>query len=155
MKDISLSTFITDYLTKAMGVQLATMSDHAQPWICTVGYASDGSGNIYWYSSKNTRHSKEIEANQNTAIAIVFDGKNRVGAQMTGIAKRVPYEDIEKVNSIYSAKFGDKPERLVSARSASGDAWTYYQFTPVTIKVHDELNSPTAPQLNVDLTPTS
>jgi len=39
------------------------------PWIANVFFA-DGGGNFYWYSSKETRHSKLIKSNPNIAVAI-------------------------------------------------------------------------------------
>jgi uncharacterized protein YhbP (UPF0306 family) len=150
MSKVSYRKFIDEYMAKGKIMQLATVGDNG-PWICTVNYANDADGNIYWMSMRRTRHSVEVEQNTRAAVAIVLDPERKMGLQLTGRASRVDDDNLEQVHNLYSAKYGGKPERLAEARSASLDVRTYYVFRPDSAKMHDQVNFPTGPQQFVDM----
>lgn len=56
---------------------VATATKTGEPWISQVYFVTDKTGNFYWYSSINARHSKIIAENSNVALSI-YDS-NAVG----------------------------------------------------------------------------
>ena len=123
MTQITFQQFVSDYLSKGKIMQLATLTDD-QPYLCTVSYVYDEAGNLYWMSSKSSRHSIELTARPKTAVAIVPDPKQKLGAQLTGIATLVDKDHLEEVHNLYAATYGNKPERLAEASSDSPKART-------------------------------
>lgn len=85
-------SLIKDYLSAAKMMQLATVSD-GKPWTCNVWFAADKNLNIYWFSARTRRHSKEVEACPNVSAAICLpqspsDTVAR-GLQLEGTAERL------------------------------------------------------------------
>ena len=58
-----------DILDNNMYLTIAT-SDYNTPWISNLYFAYDKDFNIYWYSSKETKHSRNINNNPKVAISI-------------------------------------------------------------------------------------
>lgn len=72
---------------------MAMSTFNKSPWICTVYYAVDKDFNLYFVSSPDSKHCKDIEKNKNVACAI-FDShtknsEHKVGVQYVGTASRV------------------------------------------------------------------
>jgi uncharacterized protein YhbP (UPF0306 family) len=142
---MDLKALLSDYFRGCKAMQLATVSD-GQPWICTVYFVSDADFNIYWTSAKSRRHSKEIVADPQTAIAIVKDVEHKQGMQITGEASIVSNRDVEMVNKLYGDKFGDKPVRLAEVKANDPDGRAYWVFKPTVISLWDEVNFPNTPK---------
>ena len=51
---------------------IATSSKSGNPWIANIFYAHDKNYNFYWYSPKDSLHSRYLEENPRIAISI-FD----------------------------------------------------------------------------------
>ena len=88
-------------------MQLATVSGD-QPWSCTLYYVADENLNLYWISTPDTRHSKQIHTNKKVAasIPVKFKDLTVVGVQAEGDAVLV--EDTDEIKSairIYTDKF--------------------------------------------------
>jgi uncharacterized protein YhbP (UPF0306 family) len=142
---MELQKIIDNYLQEANIMQLATVKD-GRPWLCTVTYVADDSHNLYWCSSKASRHSQELSADPAVAVAIVKDPSVKQGLQAEGVATPVAAADLETVHRLYCNRYGDKPERLVEAQSNEPHARTYYVVRLTSIKMHDEVNFPHSPQ---------
>ena len=64
---------IIDYLNGPQKLmQLATVSD-GSPWICSVWFGFDGDLSIYFFSSTERQHSKEIERDVRVARAMALE----------------------------------------------------------------------------------
>lgn len=68
---MDIKELIQNYLGTTRMLQIATCVN-LQPWVCTVYYAFDEKMNIYWISTLDRRHSKEIGINPNVACSITF-----------------------------------------------------------------------------------
>ncbi len=147
---MDVTKIITQYLREAKVMQLATVNG-GQPWICTVNYAIDDAGNLYWLSLRTRRHSLELRGSAAAAVAIVKDPAVKQGLQLEGTATEVDLNDLERVHALYSERYSDKPERLEEARSTKHSAQTYYVFKPSRIQLHDEVNFPKNPQREITL----
>lgn len=92
MKDLTLSKkTVLDFLHKHKLMVVATYG--VSPWIASVYYSFDNDLNLYFLSSPDTLHVKQIKSNKNVAVAIV-DSHQKVsdlkkGLQMTGTASEV------------------------------------------------------------------
>lgn len=123
-------------------MQLATVSS-GQPWLCTVYFVADDDLNVYWSSTKTRRHSKELLAHPQVAVAIVKDQDRKQGMQITGLGSLVGDDDVERVNKLYGDKFGHKPERMNEVRAGTRGFW---KVTPNLIALWDEVNFPDSPK---------
>lgn len=84
------------------------VTDNLSPWIFNAYYVFDGEINFYWYSRKNSRHSKIIATNQKVAFCIfdsrsVGDSVDAVYVQANAKEVKDPVE-ISKVLVLYAKK---------------------------------------------------
>lgn len=106
-EDEKLRSLIEGYLEEAKMMHLATVRD-GKPWSCNVWFAADKDCNIYWFSSRNRRHSEDVEKDPHVAASIWIPSKpadESRGIQLEGVAERVtkPLE-IAKAISVYAGK---------------------------------------------------
>lgn len=146
---MNLKDLILQYLDGNRHMQLATVSN-GQPWLCTVYFVSDENFNLYWTSAKVRQHSREISANPKVAATVVKDTERKQALQLTGEAYEVKNEDLERVDILYSGKFGDKG-RLAEVRAADENGRAYYVFKPSSIALWDEVNFPESPKQQYEL----
>lgn len=70
MRNDEVEKVIREYLPQVVHMSLVTSHEN-KPWVCEVHFAYDDELNLYFVSSKDRRHSKEIEANPYVAGNIV------------------------------------------------------------------------------------
>lgn len=126
-------------------MQLATISIDGKPWLCNVYFVTDAENNIYWTSARSRQHSKEIHNNPNVAVTIVHDDVQKQALQITGQAAEVSLDDVERVDTLYAAKYGQK-DRLTEVMSDLPDGRAYWVVHPDQIFFWDEVNFPDAPK---------
>lgn len=140
---------LKQFFTEGKLMQLATVAD-GQPWVCNVYFVTDENNNIYWTSAKKRRHSQEILANPMAAATIVYDEKKKQAVQLIGKAYEVSLDEVEKVDKLYSDKFGYK-DRLTEIRENKPDGRAYWVLKPEVIELFDELNFPDEPKQKVNI----
>lgn len=129
-------------------MQLATVAD-GQPWLCNLYFVTDDDNHIYWTSARaKRRHSGEISKNPLAAATIVHDEAKKQAVQITGKAYEVPLDDAERVDKLYSAKYGSK-DRLAEVKADLPEGRAYWVLKPETIELWDEVNFPDAPKQEV------
>jgi uncharacterized protein YhbP (UPF0306 family) len=144
MNDIK--TMIMQYLNEVRIMQLATCAGQ-QPWCCTVEFAHDDAGNLYWISMPERRHSQEIAANSHVAGAMVSPqhGPGGVrGLQFEGDARQVDPAAAEELFQAYAERFSTNPwmgKAIASGVSPS----RLYQLKPRRFVLYDEVNFPDQP----------
>ena len=122
---------IREYLPNVIHMSLATCQD-GKPWVCEVHFVYDDELNLYWRSTPDRRHSKEIAANPFVAGNIVmqhgqgekprgiyFEGKAEM---LTGVTENDP------AYRLYTERFERGPEILEDAADPAGN-----QFYKVTV----------------------
>lgn len=144
---MDLETLLKQYFEENKLMQLATVSD-GQPWLCNVYFVNDEDNNIYWTSARSRRHSKELNSNPIVAATIVHDNDKKQAVQITGRAMEVALEDAERVDHLYSNKFGEK-DRLIEVKANLPDGRAYYMLKPETIFFWDEVNFPDSPKQQI------
>lgn len=103
---MNLKKLIEKYLKEAKLMQLATVSGD-QPWSCSLYYITDENLDLYWISTPDARHSKEIYKNKKVAasIPVKFDDLTVVGLQVEGDSRLVENDnEIKKAIRIYTDK---------------------------------------------------
>ncbi len=142
MSNEKVKQLVRDYLKEAKMMQLATSLDD-QPWVCNVWFASDDDLNIYWFSSTNRRHSKEILGNNKVGAAIVLPQTPKDpprGLQLQGVAQVLTKkEDIERAISVYR----DRVFPIEDINELMEDEETphkFYKITPNQFVLFDAVN---------------
>jgi len=153
---MNMNELLLEYLTSNKLMQLATVAE-GKPWLCNVYFVADADNNIYWTSAKRRRHSIEIHNNQDVAATIVHSQDNKQALQITGLAHEVDQAEVEKVHSLYGAKFGQKDSRLQEVREnyPDGDGRAYWVLKPTSIFFWDEVNFSDVPKQEYPLWPST
>ena len=146
---MDLKQLLDEYFESNTLMQLATISN-GQPWLCNVYFVTDEHNYIYWTSARVRRHSKEIVSNPIVAATIVHNEDKKQALQLTGKAFEVSLDDAERVDKLYTTKFGYK-DRLTEVLADLPDGRAYWVLKPDTISFWDEVNFPDAPKQEVNL----
>lgn len=140
---------IKKYLSDKHMMQLATVAD-GQPWCCTVYFIHDDQNNLYWASLPTRRHSQEIAANPQVAVAIPVrhvKGEPVVGIQVSGRAEILePSPALESLANQYAQKFG-RDQTWVNDFVGGKTEHRLYKLTPSEIVLFDEANFPDQPRI--------
>jgi nitroimidazol reductase NimA-like FMN-containing flavoprotein (pyridoxamine 5'-phosphate oxidase superfamily) len=129
------ATSISDELRALAGREntlvLATAADDGTPIATPLFYYADDELNLYWLSSPDSRHSRNLSVRPSVAVAIfaqVSNWREIRGVQMEGVAEAVP--DCETILAQYRRRFSLGPELdEVIARSTTyvfRAAWWHY-----------------------------
>jgi len=115
---MNVEELVRRYIREGMMMQVATIKGD-QPWVCTVYYVPDEELNLYWISTPERRHSREIAGHPKVAGAIPVkhapDG-GVVGLQFEGQAQRITDQDeIQKIMKLYVNRY--------TMRLPTGDGW--------------------------------
>lgn len=139
---------IKEYLEKARLMQVVTAKDN-QPWACSVYFAFDDDLNLFWISTPERRHSKEIENNEKVAGTIVLShtlGDKVRGLQFQGIAKRLTSkEEMQEGMNVYAKRMGMGEEKHTAILEGK-NPHVPYKITPTLFVLFDEFNFPDNPR---------
>lgn len=149
-----LRSLIEDYLKEAKMMHLATTRD-GKPWICNVWFAADKDLNIYWFSSRGRRHSKEVEDDAHVAAGICIPSEpadESRGIQLEGVAERVtkPTEIIKAI-SVYAGKIFT-PQAVKQYMADREYPHHFYRIKPTSIVLFDTKNYPENSRRELKLT---
>jgi uncharacterized protein YhbP (UPF0306 family) len=139
---MNVEELVRQYLPGKPVMQLAT-SHNDQPWVCTVAYMVDKDLNMYWISTNDRRHSKEVAANPKVAVSILAheaspDEPFIAGISVEGTAEIMTsgFEDIlndYKTKHPYNARF-------VEGVLKADDSNQLYKLTPKKFVLFDTKN---------------
>ena len=136
-KAISIDDDVRALLERENTLVLATAADDGTPIATPLFYYSDGEGNLYWLSSPDSRHSRNLSARPRVAVAVfaqVTDWKEIRGVQMEGAAEAVDSATRAAILDPYRRRFALGPELdEVIGRSAM------YVFRPAWWRYIDSL----------------
>lgn len=110
---MDIEQIIRDYLPQVVHMSLGTSKDN-KPWVCEVHFAYDDNLNLYFCSSVDTRHCKEIEANPSVAGNIVRQHdltESPNGTYFEGTAEMIESPSSEDI-SRYCDRLKRDPEQL-------------------------------------------
>jgi uncharacterized protein len=121
MNDQQVEQTIREYIPQIIHMSLATVKDN-RPWVCEVHFYYDDDLNIYFASSIDSRHGKEIAENPYVSANIVTqhhkDQRTRC-VDFEGTAKILDWEEAEHTAyKAYVARYGESKGLL---EKISGD----------------------------------
>lgn len=121
-------------------MQVATV-DRDQPWICTVYYVPDDKLNLYWISTTDRRHSRELANHHKVAGAIPIRfsyGQPVAGVQLEGDARLIsdPTE-IKEAIRLYADRF-KRSEEWCADFLAGKNPHKLYRIKPILFVLFDE-----------------
>lgn len=137
---------VVHYLDEVVVMNVATVSGE-QPWCATVLFAADNAHEIFWLSSPDARHSKEIAANDRVAVTIAPPyqyGQAWQGLQIEGTVKEVAPEETEEQFQAYAERF--RAHYRLSDILNGMDNTRLYRLKPSLFVLYDEENFPTEPR---------
>lgn len=109
----TVEQLIKEYLPRVEVMQLAT-AHNGQPWACTVHFVSDDHLNLYWLSTPERRHSREISQNPHIAAAMAVQSERHVpaiGVQVEGDAAVIEdATELKRVMDLYATKHNSDPQ---------------------------------------------
>lgn len=124
---------VREYVKTNNVIQLATSMD-GQPWICNVHFYADDDLNIYWRSTPERRHSKEIAANPKVAAVIKVHENTPeedyiIGMTVEGTAQLLAEATDHAVVDAYCQKLGKDDEARAKMKDGT-DPNKFYKLTP-------------------------
>jgi len=142
---MDVKQLIQEYFKNTRMLQIATSSD-GQPWNCTVYYVFDDDWNIYWISTPERRHSKEIANNPKVAGVIAFsqepyptDGVQ--GLQFEGLAEILSGEEEKKASKLYIEQL-DREKTLLEDIRSGKNPHKFYRIQPTKFVLFDSVHFP-------------
>lgn len=120
---------------------LATADDFGTPWITPLRYHVDGHNNIYWMSSKNSRHSINISYRSEVSIVIMSNGPKIEALYIEAKANEVNNKsEIDKIIKLIKQKPQPKLFEVNSYNDLSGkSSWRLYKAEPVAFYERDKV----------------
>ena len=101
---------------------LGTADEGGRPWVSPVYYAPSGYSELYWVSSPEAQHSRNLAARRELSI-VVFDSRAPVGegqgVYMSAVAEQLTDADLDRGIEIFSrvsVSHGAKTWTLVDVR---------------------------------------
>jgi uncharacterized protein YhbP (UPF0306 family) len=145
---------IKEYLSQHRVMQLATSLNN-QPWVCNVHYFSDDDYAIYWISTPERRHSKEINENPNVAITIKVhedteDDPWVVGLSAEGTARQLTTDETKAIGTQYLEKVSKAPSLLEDILSGK-NPHRFYKMTVTKFVLFDTNNFPDNPRQEIKI----
>lgn len=114
---------------------LATADETGRPWASPVYYANAGYGELFWLSSPEATHSRNIARRPEVGI-VIFDSGAAIstgqGVYMTAVAELVPPEGVERGIDVFSRRslaHGGAPWTAADVQSGGELAIRLYRAT--------------------------
>ena len=117
---------------------LATASKSGQPWISPVFFVYDASYNLYWISSKESRHSNLVRGNNKVAI-VIFDSSAIEGegdaVYLEAEAEEMNDEsEIAEIAEIWNKRATQEEFQVSGSDKVVGEAvWRIYRAKPYAV----------------------
>ncbi len=146
---MEVKDLVKKYLPTVNIMQLAT-SKNDQPWACTVHFYSDEDCNLYWLSSENRRHSREVKDNDKVAAAIVVHENTPeenyvIGISVEGVAEFLDSNISDKDWRGVVKKLGHRQELIQEIRDGK-NKHKFYRIKPTNIVLFDNKDFPDNPR---------
>jgi uncharacterized protein YhbP (UPF0306 family) len=122
-------TQISRLLAEQSTLTLATIDPAGQPIAASLFFAADTQLNLFWTSSANSRHSRNIARDARAAVTVhnaTWSWRDIVGAQLEGEAVEIgPGADWQSALDLYLSKFP-----FAKGFEAELSRSSFYRFTP-------------------------
>lgn len=109
---------------------IATANKNAEPWISPVVFGYDENYNLYWFSDKDSKHSKLIYQNNRVAV-VIFDSKapegTGDGVYIVGKASELLEDELEQAIKTHKNRFGKTQPKK---KFMDDSPLRFYKITP-------------------------
>lgn len=138
--DENTKRIILDFMNSNTILSLSTSTSDS-PYICNLFYVCDDDLNIYFLSSKKTRHAQELKDNPRVAVSI-YDplsapGKSVIGLQATGKVSEAKGIELIKMFKSYLSIFPATKVNIDMLKQVSFDS-RLFKFKPDVIYFMDK-----------------
>lgn len=127
MKPGEIEAIVREYIEQVIHMSLATVKDN-RPWVCEVHFYYDDELNLYFTSSKSSRHAQELLANPYVAGNIVtqhFKNQKVRCVEFEGTAEMLDSAAAEETAyKAYVERYGES-EGLLNEIRKDGDTRTF------------------------------
>lgn len=132
----------TDILSSVRYATISTADENGKGWAAPVWYVFDEEKNLYWWSSIDSQHSKNIGRDGEVYITIFNSSAPEgegLGLYIRANAEQVPDEKLDKVIELYNST---TTQFKLDRENTTGNAPTrLYQATPTSIQVNDGIET--------------
>lgn len=140
---------LADYLNSQRIIQLASCRDD-KPYVISLHFCVAEDGSLYWLSTRERRHSQELEANPNACAVIkVHEDTPQeqwiIGLSIEGTVEYVGEDPGEEVTQAYKSRLDVSEQTMNDIRSGT-NPHKFYKLTPTTYTVFDNKNFPDQPK---------
>lgn len=114
----AIESIIREYIDQIVHMSLATVKDN-RPWVCEVHFYYDDELNLYFMSSKKSRHVQELIANPFVAGNIVtqhFKNQKVRCVDFEGTVEMLEGTEVEESYRLYVARYGESEGLLNEIR---------------------------------------
>ncbi len=146
---MNVEEIIRESIPKVNVMQFASCTNN-QPWVCNLHYVSDDDLNLYWLSTPERRHSKELEINPRASAVIMVHENTKaqdyvVGISIEGQAKKVDWHKYEDIIEKYRKKHGSSKPFLDAVVSGE-NPHKVYVLEPTKFVLFDNKDFPEKPR---------
>jgi predicted pyridoxine 5'-phosphate oxidase superfamily flavin-nucleotide-binding protein len=150
-----LDAVAREILDTCVYMTLGTADADGRPWVSPVFYAADGYRDLYWISSPEATHSRNLAERPEVSI-VVFDSRAPVGSgqavYMAATAAEVAADDLERALAVYPGERGLR----AGARAVTADqvrAPAPYRLYRATVSQHWALDPEVSPDQRTTVAP--
>ena len=119
MSDADLDAVARAVLAGNRYMTLGTADEHGHPWVTPVWFAREGYDELFWVSSPQARHSRNLAARPQVSI-VVFDSQVPVGSAaavyMQAVAQELTGAELERGMEVFAREDAAQGLRAVDAR---------------------------------------
>ncbi len=136
---------VAEIIQKIMYVTIATVCEDGSPWNSPVYSAFDADLNFYWFSDKDSQHSRNIRAT-GEAFIVVYDstvpeGTGEGAYLQVNVHELMDETEVMAAKTVCDERVGKEKDRDYS--KYSGDApLRGYKASPVKVWMNDDAKNP-------------
>jgi pyridoxamine 5'-phosphate oxidase-like protein len=150
-----LDAVARDIIDTCVYMTLGTADGQGRPWVSPVFFAADRYRDLYWISSPEATHSRNLAGRPELSI-VVFDSQAPVGTgqavYMAATAAEVPAADLVRALAVYPGERGLR----AGARAMTADqvlAPAAYRLYRATVSQHWVLDPAASPDQRTPVSP--
>ena len=135
---VDMNNEVDDILSQNHCATISSVGVDTRPWAAPVWFAYDNQRHLYWWSSKNSQHSQNIDLNNEVYITIFNsqapEGKG-AGVYIRATAEVVPDNELDLAVEIYNQS---TTLFKLNRENTTNEAPTrLYRAKPIRIQIND------------------
>jgi nitroimidazol reductase NimA-like FMN-containing flavoprotein (pyridoxamine 5'-phosphate oxidase superfamily) len=136
----NIRTLVKKCMDSTLYLSLGT-SGSAGVWVSPVAFAYDKSLNMYFVSSPESHHMKNIAKDQRVSVAVYATKQSaegsKVGVQLRGMAKLLEGREIESAYKVYFGRLPEWEDTDISYFKTRDCEWRFVRIEPKDLYYFD------------------